>query len=247
MWIVNCQNVSNSFNIIAGPTILIPSIMETNNQLEGIRFSGEDVQVSLFGQLTSLNTQGQEMSKKNEEYEAELKHHRDVTLDSFLFGRDFAPDVLRAVRRKLLGHEIDKRKSTSLELATPACIMVSRDKVVRLEDRIKKYNSLVCMDFHDPENLDWIKETLAQLPYVYYAGISSGKTGVFAIIPIVDTNWRNHELYFNELRRITKNMGLNPSLCGRSVDDLRYQSEDQEPYYNPNCTRFSLVRPGEEQ
>ena len=221
--------------------------METNNQLEGIRFSGEDVQVSVFGQLTSLGNQGQKMSSKFGEYEVELESHQEMSLDDFLFGRILDPAVLGAVRRKLLGHETDRRKCTVLSVATLACVIKSRDMATRFKDRIVKYNSLVCMDFHDADDLQGIKDKLSTLPYVYYAGISSGRTGVFAIIPIVSDDWHQHEMYFNELRHITKLLGLNPSLCGRSVDDLRYQSEDQEPYYNPNCTRFSLVRPGEEQ
>ncbi len=35
--------------------------------------------------------------------------------------------------------------------------------------------------------------SFAGLPYVYYAAVSSGKTGVFAIIPIVSADWKERE------------------------------------------------------
>ena len=133
---------------------------------------------------------------------------------------------------------------TTLKVACLAAKLYSRSYILPMEKRIAEYNSLVCMDFHDPERLDWIKKTLADLPYVYYAAVSSGRTGVFAIIPIVSGDWKEHKHYFDELERITRALGLNPSKRGRNVMDLRFQTVDEEAYFNRKCERFSLLRAG---
>ena len=69
---------------------------------------------------------------------------------------------------------------TTLKVACLAAKLYSRSYILPMGKRIAEYDSLVYMDFHDPERLDWIKKTLADLPYVYYAAVSSGRTGVFA-------------------------------------------------------------------
>ena len=221
--------------------------MDANTQLKGIRFSGENVQVSVYDELTSLNQQGKFLKDRCTEYRRELRRAVNMSLDSFLKGEIYPEDVVLSVRRQDFDNERDKKKSTTLKAACPAAVLKERGYADEVENQIEEYNSLVCMDFHGPEKLDWIKETLAGLPYVYYAGISSGKTGVFAVIPIVSTDWREHTRYFDELEHVTRQLGLNPSKKGRLVTDLRYQSIDRDAYFNLDCTRFSLVRPGEEQ
>jgi len=216
--------------------------MDTNTQLEGILFSGENVLVSVFDELTTFNEQGKVLNSRVKEYSREMGRPTNISLDSFLFGEVFNSDAVLAVRRYQFENERDKKKCTSLKVACLAAKLRDRSSFLPIEKRIAEYNSLVCMDFHDPERLDWIKETLATLPYVYYAGISSGKTGVFAIIPIVCRDWHEHIHYFDMLVRITRARGLHPSRRGRNVTDLRYQSIDENPYINRMCTRFSLAR-----
>ena len=220
--------------------------MDANTQMRGIRFSGENVQVSVYDELTSLNQQGNFLKDRCRVYRRELKRATNMSLDSFLKGEVYPDDVVLSVRRQDFDNERDRKKSTTLKAACLAAVLKTRGYGDELEDQIQEYNSLVCMDFHDPARLDWIKDTLAGLPYVYYAGISSGKTGVFAVIPIESADWREHHHYFDELEHITRQLGLNPSKKGRLVTDLRYQSIDHEAYFNPDCTRFSLMRPGGE-
>lgn len=219
--------------------------MDANTQMEGIRFSGENVEVSVFEQLTSLDQQGNLLSSRCEVYGSEMSRSMTMSLDQFLLGEVCDNEAVASVRRRQFDNERDRKKSTTLKVACLSARLKTRDLCVEVEEQIAEYNSLVCMDFHDPDRLDWIKETLATLPFVYYAGISSGKTGVFAIIPIVSANWREHRNYFDELERVTRDLGLNPSKRGRKVTDLRYQSIDHDPYFNRRCTRFSLVRASE--
>lgn len=216
--------------------------MDANTRMEGIRFSGENVYVSVYSQLTSLDQQGELLSSRCAVYGREMSRATTMTLDQFLFGDEFDSDAVNSVRRHQFDIERDRKKSTTLKVACLQARIKTRDFCVEVEDQIAEYNSLVCMDFHDPTRLDWMKDTLATLPYVYYAGVSSGKTGVFAIFPIVSDDWHDHRHYFDELERITRDLGLNPSKRGRNVTDLRYQSIDAEPYINRRCTRFSLLR-----
>ncbi len=59
---------------------------------------------------------------------------------------------------------------------------------------------------------DAIKDKLSELPYVYYAGISSEATGVFSIIPVANADWQKYEVYFDALEEITKDMGRNATV-----------------------------------
>ncbi len=212
--------------------------------MEGIQFSGENVSVSVYDELTTYDEQGNVLSSRVKEYGREMGRATNMSLDNFLFGEIYSCNPVYAVRRFQFDSERDKRKSTTLNSSTPAAKMRDRSSLLPLSQRIAEYNSLVCMDFHDPEHLDEIKEKLATLRFVYYAGVSSGKTGVFAIIPIVSAEWREHRYYFDALERLTRAMGLNPSKKGRKVTDLRYQSVDESPYVNRECSRFSLLRTG---
>ncbi len=216
--------------------------MDTNTQMEGIQFSGESVSVSVYDELTTFGEQGNVLSSRVKEYGREMGRATNMSLDNFLFGDVYSSEPVYAVRRFQFDSERDKKKSTTLKAATLAAKMKDRSSLLPLNKRIAEYNSLVCMDFHDPDRLDWIKDQLATLSFVYYAGVSSGKTGVFAIIPIVSADWREHRYYFDALERITREMGLNPSKKGRKVTDLRYQSVDDNPYVNRKCTRFSLLQ-----
>lgn len=217
--------------------------MDANTQMDGIQFSGENVQVSVYDQLTTFDEQGNLLSSRMKEYGSEMERAINMSLDSFLTGEGENKDSVFRIRHYNFDNERDKKKVTTLKVACLAAKLYSRSYILPMEKRIAEYNSLVCMDFHDPEHLDEIKEKLATLRFVYYAGVSSGKTGVFAIIPIVSAEWREHRYYFDALERLTRAMGLNPSKKGRKVTDLRYQSVDECPYVNRECTRFSLLRP----
>lgn len=134
--------------------------MDANTRMEGIRFSGENVNVSVYSQLTSLDQQGELLSSRCAVYGREMSRATTMTLDQFLLGDEFDSDAVNSVRRHQFDIERDRKKSTTLKVACLQARIKTRDFCVEVEDQIAEYNSLVCMDFHDPTRLDWMKETL---------------------------------------------------------------------------------------
>ena len=216
--------------------------MKEHKLIAGVRFSGENVIVSVFEQLTSLDLQGQTMGSRSEKYVEEMECQTTMTLDDFLLGRVYEIAPVMAVRRNQHEIEKDRRKCTTLKVACLPARIKARSQTAPLEKRIRHYNSLLCMDFPGPDELDRIKEILRELPFVYYAGVSCGGSGVFAIIPIDNADWRRHEDYFDAVTELARTLGLNPARTGRNVTDLRYQSHDDNYILNRHCIRFSLER-----
>ncbi len=196
--------------------------------------------VSVFERLTSLNLQGRSVEDKCVRYSDEIQRQYTTSLDSFVLRGKSNRELIQKVRKREAGIERDLFKSTNLEAACLAAKVSSRDQCESIDRRIMSYNSLVCMDFQGPTGLDAIKDKLRELPYVYYAGVSSGATGVFSIIPVANADWQKHEVYFDALEEITRDMGLNPTKKGREVTGLRYESWDDEFYLNRHCEWFSL-------
>ena len=93
------------------------------------------------------------------------------------------------------------------------------------------------------DNLEYtpsqLKKKVSEIINVYYCGYSASGLGVWALIPLHDTN--RHLEHFRALEIAFKNSGLVIDSACSNVNRLRFCSYDPEPYINENAVPFRLV------
>jgi len=93
------------------------------------------------------------------------------------------------------------------------------------------------------DNLEYtplqLKSKVSEIVNVYYCGYSASGLGVWALIPLHDTN--KHVEHFRALQIAFKNIGLVIDAACSNVNRLRFCSYDCEPYINEDAIPFSLI------
>ena len=107
---------------------------------------------------------------------------------------------------KLIWSTDDKKRRSFLKREYLSAGSISgtfytRDKNVPLKEKLKHYNGIIALDFDDVQDVEACKQKIAQLPYVYYVGLSASKRGFYAIIPLDNADYTKHFLYFVALRK----------------------------------------------
>lgn len=108
-----------------------------------------------------------------------------------------------------------------------------------------EYNGIICLDFDQADNPDWtpdtIKEHLAAIPEVGYAGTSCSGGGVFALIQTNNTNPALHGRIVDFLRACFLQDGLQIDVSCKDVCRLRFVSYDPDPLINPMPEVYDAV------
>ena len=154
-----------------------------------------------------------------------LKQHKDTI------------DHIRSIEDK---SERNRLKTTLLPSGSISVCLTTRESSKPLDQRITQYNPLIVLDFDNLPDIEAAKQTLASLPYIYYAGLSVSGRGLFAIIPIAATDHTQHKTYFHALEKEMQTLGLTIDKACKDVTRLRVISYDENPYINPDCTTYTL-------
>ena len=154
-----------------------------------------------------------------------LKQHKDTI------------DHIRSIEDK---SERNRLKTTLLPSGSISVCLTTRESSKPLDQRITQYNPLIVLDFDNLPDIEAAKQTLASLPYIYYAGLSVSGRGLFAIIPIAAADHTQHKTYFHALEKEMQTLGLTIDKACKDVTRLRVISYDENPYINPDCTTYTL-------
>ena len=154
-----------------------------------------------------------------------LKQHKDTI------------DHIRTIEDK---SERNRLKTTLLPSGSISVCLTTRESSKPLDQRITQYNPLIVLDFDNLPDIEAAKQTLASLPYIYYAGLSVSGRGLFAIIPIAAADHTQHKTYFHALEKEMQTLGLTIDKACKDVTRLRVISYDENPYINPDCTTYTL-------
>lgn len=101
------------------------------------------------------------------------------------------------------------------------------------DDRsLKKHSSLVPIDIDGLVDVEFEKEELKKLPYIYALWISPSGTGIHGLVKIGDPN--KHSEHYSALLNTIKD--LDPS--ARNPSRILYVSYDPDIYINPSCDTF---------
>ena len=198
-----------------------------------------DILVSVFSQVAP--TAPQNDVRRDSEYKSAILRPIEMPLKEFLM--TLPNEYLQQINT--VRSTADKKaramlKQTTLPAATIAAVLNSRTGSMTLQEKIKKYNGLVVLDFDDVDNLNEAKEKLSKISYIYYIGISVSGNGLFAIVKTDNDDFNFHRQYFESLCAEMKKIGLNVDKSGSDVTRLRIVSYDSEAYVNDRCIDFCL-------
>ncbi|MDO9152309.1 MAG: BT4734/BF3469 family protein [Paludibacter sp.] len=163
----------------------------------------------------------------------ESQHHPfPISLNDWLITDRFKKQIL-TLRNAPTKEAMDKLK-LSLPCAMPSLLFDGN------------HSGFIAVDIdgiNHGDNLEYtpvqLKEKVSGIVNVFYCGYSASGLGVWALIPLYDTN--RHIEHFRALEVVFKNIGLVIDAGCSNVNRLRFCSYDSEPYINEDAVPFSLV------
>lgn len=196
--------------------------------------------VCVFHRATTPGKGELPLELRGQAYQKESSQIQILTLSAFLeLGLQY-PDEIRQIRQTADKAERARLKRNLLPAGCISCQVTTRMAGVRKEDKIKAYNSLIVLDFDNLEDVTRAKQDLAQLPYIWYIGLSVSGEGLFAIVPVDTDDWRDHKHYFEALSREMKDIGYTVDGACSDETRLRFISIDEHPYLNESCDIYCL-------
>jgi hypothetical protein len=160
------------------------------------------------------------------------KQSTPVLLSKFLFSTKHAQSIDN-LRKLATKKDIDDAK------ALMPCATMSGTFGAHTAAALISYNGIACLDFDGKDNPsltpEGMKAILSNMKEVYYAGLSIGGKGIFAIIKTDNKNPERHFSMMESLGEMFKNFGINYDKSGKDVNRLRYISYDKSPYFNEDA------------
>lgn len=138
---------------------------------------------------------------------------------------------------------VDKSDRRALKMRLPA-ITPSGVFSKRCNDELIRHSEIICIDIDGNQNPgigDWqaVKSTIADIPGLWYAGLSAGGNGMFLLFRVAHPKW--HAEHFAAIARELQGRGLIVDIACKDVARLRGASYDPQPYYNPNTEAFAGI------
>lgn len=97
-------------------------------------------------------------------------------------------------------------------------------------------NNLIAVDLDAKDNegvtIEEMRKKINSLPYVMYSSLSVGGKGMYALIPILESNKNDFKGVFNALNEDFKALGLTLDNSCINVNRERYMSCDDNEYWN---------------
>lgn len=205
----------------------------------------DSIYVSVFPRISSRIGTGATYAQRKQDYNESHKTPKEITLWQFLdLWKEYWQQI-EAIRNEKDKEKRKHLKSTTIPAATICATFHTREGAVELADRIKHYNSLVVIDLDNITDIDTSRQKVQQLPYVLYCATSVSGNGLYAIIPIDNTDYTRHSTYVKALENEFARIGLQADTACRDVTRLRILSHDPNPYINKQCLIYSLPETSE--
>ena len=196
--------------------------------------------VSVFPNIIMKVPANASMQEKSTIYESAVNSPREMSLLEFLKLGEKYREVIERLRSCEDKEIRNKIKRTELPCATISASFTSRASSKAVEEKLKRYNSLMVLDFDNLEDPAAAKEELSQLPFFWYIGLSVGGKGLFGIVPLGTDDFKEHKVYFNALRKELEVFGYEVDKACCDVTRLRVVSYDPDAYFNENCELFCI-------
>ena len=204
------------------------------------RFYSEDVTVNLYERITCkdaalLSDDEIIMSRDGGDTKAQ-----EIPIRTFLtMGARYSAQIERIRKTESKDERYDLKKEL-LPVATISCSLTTRDKNIKLENRLIEYKSLVVLDFDDVEDVEDAKFKASMMPWVWYCGLSVSGRGFIAIVPTTNQDYRLHKLYYAALTEEMAKIGLTVDKNCSDVTRTRFLSFDPHAYWNEGCEYYTV-------
>ena len=168
--------------------------MSTLENTESRRFNSDEIYVNVYKRVYPSSAPNQTENQKLSDLRSSTSQPMEVKLKVFLnMGEEHIEHL------KLIWSTDDKKRRSFLKREYLSAGSISgtfytRDKNVPLKEKLKHYNGIIALDFDDVQDVEACKQKIAQLPYVYYVGLSASKRGFYAIIPLDNADYTKHFL-----------------------------------------------------
>lgn len=120
----------------------------------------------------------------------------------------------------------------------PSCVCASTTA-----KEIKQVNPLIAVDLDAKDNenitIEEMRTKINSLPFVMYSSMSVGGRGMYALIPISESNKNDFKGVFKALEEDFKALGLTLDSSCVNVNRERYMSIDKAEYWNTKCEIYT--------
>lgn len=141
--------------------------------------------------------------------------------------------------------EAKKKGKAGLECWTPSCEII--EGMTRADANVKQMSGVMAFDFDLKDQVDKerflreFKGTMAQFPYVFYAGYSASKSGFFALALTDSTDPAKYKPTYAVIAKEFEKFDWKTDPATSSLSNFRYVSYDPEPYTNLDVIPYHSV------
>lgn len=159
--------------------------------------------------------------------------------NAIMLGRN-CKDEIEAVRQiDRTTHESEYRQAKAKVLSyTPSCVCQGETA-----KEVAHVNPLIAVDLDEKDNkglsLEEMRTKINSLPYVLYSSMSIGGKGMYALIPISESNKNDFKGVFKALEEDFKALGLTLDSSCININRERYMSVDDNEYWNKECEIYT--------
>ena len=199
-----------------------------------------DIPMSVYPRAASNGGKGVGAAERSRCYDDEINGWQEMTLREFLLLGLKYLSIINEIRTSTDPDRIRYLKKYKLPAATISAFLTSRDGKVEMEKKLRKYNSLMVLDFDHLDDPESAKEELSRIPWFWYVGLSVSGKGLFGIVPIATDDWKMHKAYFLALKREMAERGFTVDKNCADVGRMRLVSWDENPWVNDECEVYAI-------
>ena len=161
--------------------------------------------------------------------------------NAIIMGKEHKKEIeaVRRIDRQANESEYKKAKDNILSFI-PSC--VCKGKTGKAEN-VEHVNNLIAIDLDAKDNenitIEEMRKKINSLPYVMYSSLSIGGKGMYALIPILESNKNDFKGVFKALESDFKALGLTLDSSCINVNRERYMSFDDNEYWNKQCEIYT--------
>ena len=159
--------------------------------------------------------------------------------NAIMLGRNCKEEIakVRSIDRQANESEYRQAKAKVLSY-TPSCLCQGETA-----KEVKEINALIAVDLDAKDNegvtIEEMRKKINSLPFVMYSSISVGGRGMYALIPISESNKNDLKGVFNALNEDFIKLGLKLDSSCINVNRERYMSFDDNEYWNKQCEIYT--------
>jgi len=146
-------------------------------------------------------------------------------------------EAVRSIDRQANESEYKQAKAKVLSF-TPSCVCQGETA-----KEVKEINPLIAVDLDAKDNenitIEEMRKKINSLPFVMYSSMSVGGRGMYALLPISESNKNDFKGVFNALNEDFIKLGLKLDGSCVNVNRERYISFDDNEYWNTKCEIYT--------